>query len=270
MSGCLLGTGGAPWLRMVGQLRGQALAAMGSADAFRSALHDPMTESGDRLSVGPRCAPRRPDRRGELAVRSTSGRMDREETTQEGRLYRVERMERGETDETGRTAGPSGTGTTGPGRAEAGAGERRGRRVVPSGPMTYSAADEERRRGVRRMKPLATGLLLAGRARLRPRQLGAAGARAWAGYVAAAAEAGHGGRAGRLVRRHRAVPAAAGPAHPAHRDHPDQEGPAGQSPGRVRRRELPLRATSYGSGCARSGSAAGSAAGWPSRSTPTG
>ncbi|MEU1671329.1 DUF445 domain-containing protein [Streptomyces roseifaciens] len=62
---------------------------------------------------------------------------------------------------------------------------------VPPGGFTYSEADEEKRRGVRRMKALATGLLLAvalvyGLAKWSQ----SAGAGAWAGYVAAAAEAG--------------------------------------------------------------------------------
>ncbi|GHF36810.1 membrane protein [Streptomyces mashuensis] len=62
---------------------------------------------------------------------------------------------------------------------------------VPGAGLTYSAADAERRRGVRRMKTLATGLLLAvavvyGLAKW----AGAAGAGGWTAYVAAAAEAG--------------------------------------------------------------------------------
>ncbi|PJM99286.1 DUF445 domain-containing protein [Streptomyces sp. CB01201] len=58
-------------------------------------------------------------------------------------------------------------------------------------PFAYTAADEEKRRGVRRMKATATGLLLLvavifGLATWADRS----GAGAWAGYVAAAAEAG--------------------------------------------------------------------------------
>ncbi|MEV5240508.1 DUF445 domain-containing protein [Streptomyces cinnamoneus] len=59
------------------------------------------------------------------------------------------------------------------------------------GGFTYSAADEDKRRGVRRMKATATGLLLAVAAvyalAVWARTAGAGG---WAGYVAAAAEAG--------------------------------------------------------------------------------
>ncbi|MEU5419319.1 DUF445 domain-containing protein [Streptomyces sp. NPDC001407] len=65
--------------------------------------------------------------------------------------------------------------------------------VVPpaAGGLTYSAADEEKRRGVRRMKGLATGLLLLVALVYALAKWGqSAGAGAWAGYVAAAAEAG--------------------------------------------------------------------------------
>ncbi|BAU83546.1 hypothetical protein SLA_2623 [Streptomyces laurentii] len=57
--------------------------------------------------------------------------------------------------------------------------------------FTYTAADEEKSRGVRRMKRLATGLLL-GVAAVYALATWArgAGAGGWAGYVAAAAEAG--------------------------------------------------------------------------------
>ncbi|MFI1971719.1 DUF445 domain-containing protein [Streptomyces cinnamoneus] len=65
--------------------------------------------------------------------------------------------------------------------------------TAPGG-FTYSAADEEKRRGVRRMKALATGLLLAVALVYAlatwAQTSTAAGAGAWAGYVAAAAEAG--------------------------------------------------------------------------------
>ncbi|MGW7004076.1 DUF445 domain-containing protein [Streptomyces sp. NPDC054933] len=61
----------------------------------------------------------------------------------------------------------------------------------PGGGFSYSPADEERRRGVRKMKLVATGFLVVatvvyGLAKWAE----AAGAGAWAGYVAAAAEAG--------------------------------------------------------------------------------
>ncbi len=62
---------------------------------------------------------------------------------------------------------------------------------TPLGGFTYSAADEERRRGVRRMKALATGLLLAvALVYALAKWAQSAGAGGWAGYVAAAAEAG--------------------------------------------------------------------------------
>ncbi|MFF0625483.1 DUF445 domain-containing protein [Streptomyces sp. NPDC004296] len=63
-------------------------------------------------------------------------------------------------------------------------------RTVPGG-FGYSAADEEKRRGVRRMKALATGLLLVVAAvYVLAKWAGAAGAGGWTGFVAAAAEAG--------------------------------------------------------------------------------
>ncbi|WP_030209298.1 DUF445 domain-containing protein [Streptomyces sp. NRRL S-87] len=57
--------------------------------------------------------------------------------------------------------------------------------------FAYSAADEEKRRGVRRMKATATGLLLlVALVYALATWAGHAGAGGWAGYVAAAAEAG--------------------------------------------------------------------------------
>ncbi|MFF4225633.1 DUF445 domain-containing protein [Streptomyces abikoensis] len=61
----------------------------------------------------------------------------------------------------------------------------------PAAGFTYSAADEEKRRGVRRMKALATGLLLTvALVYALAKWAQSAGAGGWAGYVAAAAEAG--------------------------------------------------------------------------------
>jgi uncharacterized membrane-anchored protein YjiN (DUF445 family) len=61
----------------------------------------------------------------------------------------------------------------------------------PAGAFSYSAADEEKRRGVRRMKVLATGLLLAATlVYALAKWADSAGAGPWAGYVAAASEAG--------------------------------------------------------------------------------
>ncbi|RXS77841.1 DUF445 domain-containing protein [Streptomyces sp. TM32] len=57
--------------------------------------------------------------------------------------------------------------------------------------FAYGAADEERRRAVRRMKTLATGLLLAvALVYVLAKWAGSAGAGGWTGFVAAAAEAG--------------------------------------------------------------------------------
>ncbi|SEP56112.1 DUF445 domain-containing protein [Streptomyces radiopugnans] len=58
-------------------------------------------------------------------------------------------------------------------------------------PVAFTAADEEKRRGVRRMKAIATGaLLLAALVFALATWAERSGAGAWAGYVAAAAEAG--------------------------------------------------------------------------------
>ncbi|MEV8566669.1 DUF445 domain-containing protein [Streptomyces sp. NPDC051322] len=63
--------------------------------------------------------------------------------------------------------------------------------VAPLGSIAYSAADEEKRRGVRRMKATATGLLLmVTLIFVLATWAGHTGAGSWAGYVAAAAEAG--------------------------------------------------------------------------------
>ncbi|MFD9906742.1 DUF445 domain-containing protein [Streptomyces sp. NPDC059063] len=68
--------------------------------------------------------------------------------------------------------------------------EAEGERHAPSG-FTYSAADEEKRRGVRRMKLTATGLLLfVAVVYVLAKWAQHQGAGAWTGYVAAAAEAG--------------------------------------------------------------------------------
>ncbi|PGH50224.1 DUF445 domain-containing protein [Streptomyces sp. Ru87] len=59
------------------------------------------------------------------------------------------------------------------------------------GPGVFSLADEEKRRGVRQMKTIATGMLvLVAVVYALAEWAGSAGAGAWAGYVAAAAEAG--------------------------------------------------------------------------------
>ncbi|MBB4884073.1 DUF445 domain-containing protein [Streptomyces netropsis] len=66
-------------------------------------------------------------------------------------------------------------------------------RVMPARPggFTYSAADEEKRRGVRRMKATATGLLaVVAVIYALAKWAQSSGAGGWAAYVAAAAEAG--------------------------------------------------------------------------------
>lgn len=63
--------------------------------------------------------------------------------------------------------------------------------TAPLGSVAYSAADEEKRRGVRRMKTTATGLLLlVALIFVLATWASHTGAGSWAGYVAAAAEAG--------------------------------------------------------------------------------
>ncbi len=66
-----------------------------------------------------------------------------------------------------------------------------GTAASPVAGFTFNEADEEKRRGVRRMKTLATCLLLAvALVYALAKWAGAAGAGGWTGYVAAAAEAG--------------------------------------------------------------------------------
>lgn len=99
-----------------------------------------------------------------------------------GGRERVERMERRKTDDAvavGRRARP-------------GAATGRATTSVASRTMTsFSPADEEKRRGVRRMKSTATGLLLlVALVYALAKWAQDSGAGPWAGYVAAAAEAG--------------------------------------------------------------------------------
>lgn len=69
--------------------------------------------------------------------------------------------------------------------------ERAHVKALTSGPGAFTAADEERRRGVRRMKTIATGALVAMAVVFSlATWAGEAGAGGWTGYVAAAAEAG--------------------------------------------------------------------------------
>ncbi|WP_413251917.1 DUF445 domain-containing protein [Streptomyces griseus] len=97
----------------------------------------------------------------------------------------------GRTDRTPRGAGP---GTTSGGSGE-GAGPGTGRGAPPGrGPLAsfaYTAADEEKQRGVRRMKLTATGLLLlVALVYVLATWAEHSGVKGWPGYVAAAAEAG--------------------------------------------------------------------------------
>ncbi|OEV29228.1 hypothetical protein AN219_17670 [Streptomyces nanshensis] len=89
---------------------------------------------------------------------------------------------------TGTSETIAGKGTSAGARAGAGG----GRRPPNPGPLgTFTAADEERSRGVRRMKTIATGaLLLMATVFVLAKWAQHEGAGAWSGYVAAAAEAG--------------------------------------------------------------------------------
>ncbi|MEW2566554.1 DUF445 domain-containing protein [Streptomyces sp. NPDC047070] len=98
----------------------------------------------------------------------------------------MERMERTKEDETGET-GPEGQ----PSRAD-GVANPTSAGLAPNRAMnSFSPADEEKFRGVRRMKLTATGLLLfVALVYVLAKWAGNSGAGAWTGYVAAAAEAG--------------------------------------------------------------------------------
>lgn len=100
-------------------------------------------------------------------------------------VERVERMKRTErtraADTTDAGAGPGAGSAPGPGPGGA----------TNRAMTTFSAADEEKQRGVRRMKLTATGLLLfVAVVYVLAEWASHRGAGAWAGYVAAAAEAG--------------------------------------------------------------------------------
>ncbi|MFH8373856.1 DUF445 domain-containing protein [Streptomyces cyaneofuscatus] len=91
------------------------------------------------------------------------------------------------------TSGAPGSGTSGAPGAGAGAGAGKGAAPGP-GPLAsfaYTAADEEKQRGVRRMKLTATGLLLlVALVYVLATWAEHSGVKGWPGYVAAAAEAG--------------------------------------------------------------------------------
>nr|WP_078643924.1 DUF445 domain-containing protein [Streptomyces varsoviensis] len=114
------------------------------------------------------------------------------EPTRMGRPADAAGTGRAEAPGAGEAAGAAGPGAAGPG-VTAGAADAvsRGAPGGPPGGFAYSAADEEKRRGVRRMKMFATGLLLAvALVYALATWARAAGAGGWAGFVAAAAEAG--------------------------------------------------------------------------------
>nr|WSZ96189.1 DUF445 family protein [Streptomyces sp. NBC_00857] len=86
--------------------------------------------------------------------------------------------------------GPSARPSAGPGTGSS-AGATGGRSPLGLGSFSYTAADEEKRRGVRRMKITATGLLLlVAVIYVLATWAKNSGVEGWPGYVAAAAEAG--------------------------------------------------------------------------------
>ncbi|MGW5214673.1 DUF445 domain-containing protein [Streptomyces sp. NPDC004051] len=111
-------------------------------------------------------------------------------------MKRTERTRTVDTTDAGAGAGAdAGAGAgAGPGPGAGGAGSAPGRGpggVTNRAMTTFSAADEEKQRGVRRMKLTATGLLLfVAVVYVLAEWASHRGAGAWAGYVAAAAEAG--------------------------------------------------------------------------------
>ncbi|MFD6325958.1 DUF445 domain-containing protein [Streptomyces sp. NPDC058442] len=106
-------------------------------------------------------------------------------------MKRTERTRAADTTDAGAGSGAGADPGAGPG---AGAGSAPGRSpggVTNRTMTTFSAADEEKQRGVRRMKLTATGLLLfVAVVYVLAEWASHRGAGAWAGYVAAAAEAG--------------------------------------------------------------------------------
>ncbi|MER7723139.1 DUF445 domain-containing protein [Streptomyces sp. NPDC096323] len=111
-----------------------------------------------------------------------------------GRVERMERIEGGTAKDA--TAGAAGTGTAGTGTGADGSGPGPGRRAgarpaASLASFAYTAADEEKRRGVRRMKTTATGLLLfVALVYVLATWAKNEGVGGWPGFVAAAAEAG--------------------------------------------------------------------------------
>ncbi|MEU6521699.1 DUF445 domain-containing protein [Streptomyces sp. NPDC046924] len=105
-------------------------------------------------------------------------------------MKRTERTRAADTTDAG--AGAEAGAGPGPGAGGAGSAPGRGPGGVTNRAMTtFSAADEEKQRGVRRMKLTATGLLLlVAVVYVLAEWASHRGAGAWAGYVAAAAEAG--------------------------------------------------------------------------------
>ncbi|MGW5970591.1 DUF445 domain-containing protein [Streptomyces sp. NPDC055186] len=107
-------------------------------------------------------------------------------------MKRTERTRAADTTDAGAGADAGAGPGPGPGAGGAGSAPGRGPGGVTNRAMTtFSAADEEKQRGVRRMKLTATGLLLfVAVVYVLAEWASHRGAGAWAGYVAAAAEAG--------------------------------------------------------------------------------
>ena len=104
---------------------------------------------------------------------------------------RVEWMERTNPDETGASDVVQHAREAPAGNRSAPSGDRTVPAAAVRAMTTFSAADEEKQRGVRRMKLTAAGLLLfVALVYVLAKWASHEGAGAWAGYVAAAAEAG--------------------------------------------------------------------------------
>ena len=110
----------------------------------------------------------------------------------------------------------------------------------PHDPLTPS--ELLKLRGMRRMKTVATGFLLAAAVvYIIMKILQNHGVTGWTGYVEAAAEAGMVGGLADWFAVTALFKHPLGAADPAHRDHPQPQGPVRRGPGHLRRRELPVR-----------------------------
>ena len=134
-----------------------------------------------------------------------------------------------------------------------------------------SAADAERRRGLRRMKVVALSLPGRRHGDLPGLHLGPVPRRRRLGRLRPRrGRSGHGRRAGRLVRGHRAVQTSAGHPDPAHRDHQAQEGPARRGSRHVRPGELHVAGSGGDQTARRRGRRPARQMARPSRRTPSG